>query len=195
MSDNFDKNCVSIGVLVNAKETQAIMWAKKLIDVLKKDLENTFPQFEWHFKIIKRHDFPQDLPLDPLIMLEFGSDLKIEYGLDFVLILTTLPLKPRFEQGVNGVPSVILESAVISLAKIIEEQNSGIAEQAALALVKHILGHLWGLDHNDNSVMRPRKFWSSGGPTDWSDREKQKIIEYLSSVADPRLEETREFVS
>ncbi len=181
---------ISIGLVVDPGESQVEAWVQRLEQELSSGLRRDFPGFDWEFSIIRRRDFPKALPKDPLILLEFGSDIKIEYNLDFVLVFTSFPLKSRFEQGINGVPSNMLETGVITLAKVMETQDSGKATKAALALSKHVLGHLWGLEHNEESVMRPRKFWTGDGPLYWSQHEKKQIEVYLRGVADPRLEET-----
>ncbi|NPA93915.1 MAG: hypothetical protein GXO58_00630 [Thermodesulfobacteria bacterium] len=180
---------VSIGLVVDAKDEMGLKWSSWLKSNLEAELQKEFPQFLWQITLIKRHDFPNESPVDPLILLEFGSDLKIEYGFDFVLMITSMPLKSRFSQGASGVPSNMLETAVISLGKILELENKEKIGKAFMALTKHLLGHLWGLDHNQKSVMRPRKFWDGEPPYDWSPEEKQEIIRHLSQVADPRLEE------
>ncbi len=181
---------ISIGLVVEAGDSQVESWAEWLSEELARGLAADFPGFEWRFLVLRRHDFPRALPKDPLLLLEFGSDVKIEYNLDFVLVLTSYPLKARFEQGINGVPSNLLETGVVTVAKIMENRDPGQARDAVLALSRHVLGHLWGLDHDDHTVMKPRKFWTGQGPVEWGPEEKRQIEKYLKEVADPRLEET-----
>ena len=182
---------VTIGCVLGAGEgvqvRQRVEW---LQDTLCRTLQQDFPEFSWSFRLILRQDFPQKLPLDPLVLLEFGSDIKIEYGFDFFLVLTSMPLRARFGQALNGVPSNMLETGVVTLARLLENENSDDIERAMLALCRHILGHLWGLDHHADSVMRPREFWTGEEPLDWSREEKEEITAYLQDIADPRLEET-----
>ena len=185
-----EKALINIGIVVDARDETASIWAKWLVEQLKEEVEQIFPQFLWRFSILKRRDFSRSVPPDPLNLLEFGSDIKIEYGFDYVLVLTSFPLKSRFEQGVSGVPSNMLETVVISLARILELEDRKRQEKALVSLVKHCLGHLWGLEHNSESVMRPRKFWSGEPPFDWSQQEKRHIYRHLRDIADPRVEET-----
>ncbi len=180
---------IKIGIIIDSNETAAYNWAKYLNETLKRELGNSFPDFKWDFKIIARNDFPQKIPKDPIDLLELGSDIKIEYKFDFVLVFTTLPLKSRFEQGVNAVPSNILETAVISISKILEKYDNQATKKILLILAKHVLGHLWGLEHKDGTVMMDRKFWTPEDPSDWDNEETAQIKEYLLNVADPRLEE------
>ncbi len=182
---------VNTGILIDPLENSQIKaWALFLKDFLKKELSSLFPQFTWEFSLLERHDFPKALPKDPLSLLEFGSDIKIENNYDFLLILTALPLKARFSQGISAVPSSMLETAVISLSKIMECDKEEVKKISVTNLIKHTLGHLWGLDHNDSSVMKPRKSWCHERPLDWTPEEKTHIANFLNSVADPRIEET-----
>ncbi len=180
---------ISIGVVLDAREGRAFDLAELLVKDLEKDLMLAFPDFNWAFRLIQRHDFPRQIPRDPLMLLEFGSDIKIEYGFDFVIVFTTMPLKSRFEQAANAVPSNLLETVVISMSRILENHDESSARKVMIILAKHVLGHLWGLDHNQDTVMQPHKFWSADGPSDWNKDEKEQIREYLSGIADPRLEE------
>ncbi len=163
---NRQRPAVSIGLVLYAKEQDTDNWARWLKDELERCMGEDFPDFSWEISVLKRHDFPGQVPLDPLSLLEFGSDIKIEYGLDYVLVLTTMPMKSRFSQGVNGVPSNMLETGAITLSRILELDDQDKRRRALMSLVRHILGHLWGLDHNDDSVMQPRKFWTGHPPTD-----------------------------
>ncbi len=190
-----EKCVVSIGLVVDGQDAAGSDWAGWLKSELASFLQREFPQFSWQVELVRRQDFPRQTPADPLGLLEFGSDIKIEYGFDFVLVLTSLPLKSRFGQGISGVPSNMLETAVISLSRIVELEDKERMRRALMALVRHLLGHLWGLDHDQDSVMRPRKFWDGEPPLSWSDEEKRQIIQHLSQVADPRVEEKSHFKS
>ena len=182
---------VAVGFLIDAEENREIQFRlQRLQDTIRRDLEQNFPEFSWSFRLILRRDFPRQRPLDPLVLLEFGSELKIEYRLDYLLVLTSMPLMARFDQTVNGVPSNMLETGVISLARPLENLTPGQADRAILALCRHVLGHLWGLGHNEQSVMRPRESWTGDEPLQWNIEEKEQIRDYLRDIADPRLEET-----
>ncbi len=182
---------ISIGLVIDAREQEEMLSNTRwLCSRLSEEFQRDFPDFTWKFRIIQRHDFPQTIPRDPLELLEFGSDIKIEYGFDFLLVFTALPLLARFDQAISGVPSNMLETGVITISRLLEIEDEHEARTAILALSRHVLGHLWGLDHNDQSVMRPRQFWTGEEPTDWSEEEKSEITQYLKDIADPRLEET-----
>ncbi len=182
---------ILLGIVVDASEQQILeapcgLLCKRLED----DLRSKFPMFSWQLKLLVRHDFPQCRPRDPLEILEFISDLKIEYALDFVLGITAIRLVSRFEQAADAVPSNMLEAGVISISRLLEVEDSQKRLQAMLGLCRHVLGHLWGLEHSNDSVMKPREFWTADLPKDWSQEEIEQISNYLSSIADPRLEET-----
>jgi hypothetical protein len=184
---------VSIGLVLNAGEPSEVREiARWLRDTLEESLRHDLPGFTWALPIIYRHDFPAERPQDPLSLLEFGSDLKIEYGLDFVLAITSEPLLARFDQSVNGVPSVMLETGVLSIARQLDQGTPRYVRRSVLGLCRHVLGHLFGLDHSEDTVMRPREFWNAAEPLDWSIKEKKEIAAMLQEIADPRLEETAE---
>ena len=181
---------VSIGLVLSAEESSSVREIVRwLRDTLEESLTRDLPGFTWTLPIITRHDFPVERPQDPLVLLEFGSDLKIEYGLDFVLALTSKPLLARFDQSVNGVPSVMLETGVISIVRQLDQGKPRSVRRSVLGLCRHVLGHLFGLDHREDTVMRPREFWNAAEPLDWNDEEKQEIAAMLGDIADPRLEE------
>lgn len=182
---------ITIGCLLDASEESRVrQQVEGLLKTLAQSLQQDFPEFSWSLRLILRRDFPRSLPMDPLVLLEYGSDIKIEYSLDFLLVLTSLPLKARFAQTVNAVPSNLLETGVISLARLLENMDAADMERALPALCRHVLGHFWGLDHDDHSVMRPRELWAGEELLDWSRQEKEEIRLYLQDIADPRLEET-----
>jgi hypothetical protein len=182
---------VSIGLVLNAGEPsevrEIVRWLR---NTLEESLRHDLPGFTWTLPIIHRHDFPDERPQDPLALLEFGSDLKIEYGLDLVLAITSEPLLARFDQSVNGVPSVMLETGVLSIARQLDQGTPRYVRRSVLGLCRHVLGHLLGLDHSEDTVMRPREFWNAAEPLDWSIEEKKEIAAMLQDIADPRLEET-----
>jgi len=183
-------NSLTIGCIIDAKEDISfINTIKCVIQRLREELKEDFPEFAWSFQLIQRKDFPVSSPLDPIELLEFGSGLKLEYGLDFMLVFTSLPLQARYNQVVNAVPSNMLETAVITLARILENREEHIY-RAAIGLCKHTLGHLWGLEHTEDSVMKPLNLWTNEVNLSWREEEKKHILSYLQKIADPRLEET-----
>ena len=189
--DEIECPLVSIALVINAGEPsevrEIVRWLR---NTLEKSLRRDLPGFTWTLPIIHRHDFPDQRPQDPLALLEFGSDLKIEYGLDLVLAITSAPLMARFDQSVNGVPSVMLETGVLSIARQLDQGTPRYVRRSVLGVCRHVLGHLFGLDHSEDTVMRPREFWNAAEPLDWSVKEKKEIAAMLQEIADPRLEET-----
>jgi hypothetical protein len=188
---NYARPPVAVGLVLHAFEPARVHdEARQLADALRQTLQHDLPEFDWQLRVLARRDFPAEQPQDPLDLLEAGSDIKIEEGFDFLLVLTSAPLLARFDQAVNGVPSSMLETGVLSLARQLDLEEEDAVHRAALGLARHLLGHLFNLDHSDNSVMRPREFWNGSGPLDWSEEEKRQIREFLEDIADPRLEET-----
>ena len=182
---------LSIGIILDKNDPGKIrQQAETLCQALQQSLQKDLPNFLWQIQLLIRHDFPTGMPKDPLALLEYGADIKIEQGFDYLLPLTSAPLVARFTQGANAVVSTMLETGVISISRQLALDEKSAREQAILGLTRHVLGHLFGLDHSDNSVMQPREFWNDQQPLDWSDSEKKEIADHLKDIADPRLEET-----
>ncbi len=176
-------NLISIGLLFDAEEKDL---ERKIIEISKtiyQKFYDLFPQFNWVFNIIKRKHLPLSIPADPIDLLELSSSIKLEYDFDYILLFTEKPLKNRFNDTVNAVPSNMLEVAVISISRFQDNMD------AIIGIVMHCLGHLWGLQHRENSVMKPLSFWKDEIILEWTDEEKEEIIQYLKNIADPRLEE------
>ncbi len=191
LQPNSGRPLLTIGVTLDAAESEQVhRAARKAAKELEQSLQRDLPEFQWIFRVLSRHDLPRETPQDPLALLEFGSDIKIEYGFDFLLVLTSVPLLARFDQATSGVPSTMLETGVISMARLLDLDNPDATHKAVLGLYRHVLGHLFNLDHNDASVMRPREFWTDREPLDWSEEEKRQMVDFLQDIADPRLEET-----
>ena len=185
-----DNLIIKIGFIFNRKEEhQFKSLIHKVRNTLLNDLQKSFKNFNWIVELIERKDFPEINPPDPIILLDYGSSLKLEYNLDFSIVITSDPLKPRFSQFVNAVPSNFLESAVVSFSRILENEEEN-QISSMVNLIKHNLGHLWGLDHSENSVMKPFAMWNENRILDWNEEEKKHINQYLNEIADPRLEET-----
>ncbi len=176
-------NLISIGLLydIDEKDLETIIF--EISKILYKKFNDFFPKFNWIFEVLKRKHLPLGIPADPIDLLEFSSSIKLELNYDYVLIFTEKPLKNRFNDVVNAVPSNMLEVAVISISRFEEDIN------AIIGIVMHCLGHLWGLQHNENSVMKPLSFWRGELILNWSEDEKREIIKHLEAIADPRLEE------
>ena len=182
---------VAIGIVLHGSEAPQVQdQVRRLARTLRRSLQQDLPGFDWVLRVMVRHDFPDEQPQDPLALLEFGSDIKIEQGFDFLLVVTSAPLLARFDQAVSGVPSTMLETGVISIAAQLDLKDRDAMHLAVVGLARHVLGHLFNLDDDDDSVMRPREFWNEREPLDWTEEEKREIGEFLQDIADPRLEET-----
>jgi len=84
----------------------------------------------------------------------------------------------------------MLETGVLSIARQLDQGTPRYVRRSVLGVCRHVLGHLFGLDHSEDTVMRPREFWNAAEPLDWSVKEKKEIAAMLQEIADPRLEET-----
>ncbi|MDQ7031565.1 MAG: hypothetical protein Q9M37_02460 [Desulfonauticus sp.] len=181
---------IVIGIILEKDNDNAVLcqYGEKGLEDLQRLLQREFQELNWEFVVIRRKDFPSGN--DVLELLEYGADLKLEYNLDFSLVLTELPLKSSFHQSVQAVPSAVLETAVISVSGL--EDSFPESERNRFCflnqLILYCLGKLWGLS---NSVIleKERKNLEKLSLT-WSEEEKKDALAYLLKIADPRLEET-----
>ncbi|WP_461834484.1 hypothetical protein [Desulfothermus sp.] len=187
---NKKKETVSIGFLYDVEEIELEVVIDYVIESLKKKFNEIFPQFDWNLKLLSKKNIPLSIPTDPIDLLELGSSIKLEFNFDFVLIYTEKPLKNRFNDIVNAVPSNLFEVAVISVSRFMN-YNTRQYYDSVLGLTMHCLGHLWGLHHSQDSVMKKLYLWKEDLRLDWTDEEKEQILDYLKIIADPRLEETK----
>ncbi len=149
-------------------------------------LADLFPQFHWEMPLVRRHRYPPHGPLDPLELLELGLQEKIHFHWDFSLVVTPNDLHPRQRISTLGVPSSALEVAVMSSALL--GPTTEIPERLA-GLALHMLGHLWGLGHDEQGPMLPPESPESLSCVPFTEAQQIGVLARLEEVADERLEE------
>jgi predicted Zn-dependent protease len=149
-------------------------------------LSEQFPQFHWEMPLIKRRRYPRRGALDPLPLLEMGVQEKIYGAWDYALVIVPNELNPRDRTFTIGVPSSALEVAVISSASLDFDQ---LFSERLGALALHLLGHMWGLEHEDEGPMSPPEDYKSLGVAAFPSKQQVIVIDRLEEVADARLEE------
>lgn len=182
-------NNITLGWIIDKNQDQTFKdYVKACVEQIKTFLQKEFSQFNWECSLIQRKDFPHEA--DPLQLLEFGANLKLEYNFDFCLVITDLPLRSRLNQSISCVPSVVLETAVISTSRIEENfgQDPKKIVQTITNLILYNLIYLWGGDALASEKLK--KDLNSIQNNFCSPLEKAQILEYLQKIADPRLEET-----
>ncbi len=163
---------------------------RALLDGLADDclaqLSRQFPEFAWNLSRLRRPIAEPIGPLDPLTLLELGAEEKLHQHLDLVLVFVPNELIPRNRPFVTGVPSSILEVAVLSSARFMDTQQP---QRHLLGLALHLLGHLLGLAHEEEGVMRLSDEAERLEAVDFSAEARTQIRQRLARIADQRVEE------
>ncbi|MEZ4617543.1 MAG: hypothetical protein R2867_18800 [Caldilineaceae bacterium] len=149
-------------------------------------LEEQFPQFQWQMAIQQEYRYPNYGLLEPLPLLELGVHEKLSRAWDFALVLVPNELCPRARTFTIGIPSSALEVAVLSSARLGPPEQ--LSERIA-ALALHLLGHVWGLEHQDDSPMCPPEACESLLLQPFLAQQQQHATQRLIEVADARVEE------
>ncbi|HRW05502.1 MAG TPA: hypothetical protein P5121_10425 [Caldilineaceae bacterium] len=153
---------------------------------LHTQLEQQFPQFHWQMELVQEYRYPSYGLLKPLPLLEMGVHEKLSRGWDFALVLVPNDLAPRARTFTIGVPSSALEVAVLSSARL--GASASLADSIA-ALALHLLGHVWGLEHEDQSPMCPPESCDILRLHPFSQEQQRNVAHRLAEVADARVEE------
>ena len=186
MSDE-RKPAVHIGWLVATRldEVQSALLDRVMTSVRER-LTRQFPGYDWDMRRIQRRVAPPEGVLDPLVLLELGAEEKLHRRLDLVLVFVPNELMPRNRIYIAGVPSSILEVAVLSSARFMDDPDPA-CHLTGLAL--HLLGHLLGLPHEEAGIMRCTEETTHIQPEDYSPEARALVEERLARIADLRLEE------
>lgn len=153
---------------------------------LEEFLAQQFPEFTWRVDFVDRHRYAPRGALDPLVVLEYGVQEKIAHRWDYALITVTNDLRPRERVSTLGIPSSALETAVLSMAQLGE---AGEVEERLVGLALHLLGHLWGLEHEEEGPMLPPETVSALRVCPFPEEQRLVAVDRLDEVADKRLEE------
>ena len=182
---------VSIGWLLAVDERDAarIEAFQQASQLLRDSLAQQFPQFRWEMPFIRRGFHAPHGALEPLALLEMGVHEKTYHAdWDFVLVVVPNELHARQRIFTIGVPSSALEVGVLSSARI----NWGVNfSDHVAALAAHILGHMWGLEHDSDGLMAAPENCEHLAMIDYTPDQKATIIDRLDEVSDQRLEERK----
>ncbi|MCG8348905.1 MAG: hypothetical protein MI924_14125 [Chloroflexales bacterium] len=151
-------------------------------------LNEQFVRFRWEMPFVNRRRFAPRGALKPLSLLELGVQEKLQYKWDYALVIVPNELEPQRRTFTIGVPSSALETAVLSSAFI--DNPDEISDRLA-ALALYMLGHLWGLKHDESGPMAPPESMDILHLQPFSPQQYHAIEKRLTEVADARLEEQR----
>lgn len=150
-------------------------------------LREQFSGFAWRLEPLERRTFTTRGTLKPLELLELGAEEKLHRRWDFALVVVPNELAPRKRIFAMGVPSSALEVAVLSSARM--DHDAALSERLT-ALALHLLGHLFGLEHDEAGPMTPPAI-ERLEPAPFSSDQQRLVRDRLGDIADPRLEELR----
>lgn len=184
------KPLVSIGCvwMGNDRQDGATAPAQQVCQGLQTTLSEQFPQFTWKISTIQRPGLGNQGKLDPLMLLERGTQEKVEHNWDYALVIVPNELYARDRIYTIGVPSSALEVAVLSTARF---DPSPATPEQIIILALHLLGHLWGLEHQAEGPMHPPENVETPVLLPFHPQEQHAIVDLLEEVADARLEEQR----
>ncbi len=184
------KPVVSVGWIFLSDVSDARLLEKftEAVEKVRSLVKTDFPGFRWEMPFSKRRRYAPHGALDPLELLEVGLLEKTKNGWDYVIVLVSNELQPRYRISTIGVPSSALEVAVLSSSEL--DENDGLDEKIA-ALALHLLGHLWGLSHSEEGPMVPPENYKILSLSSFPDYQKKVIEQRLSEASDARLEEQR----
>ncbi len=184
------KPVVSVGWIFLSDVSDARLLEKftEAVEKVRSLVKTDFPGFRWEMPFSKRRRYAPHGALDPLELLEVGLLEKTKNGWDYVIVLVSNELQPRYRISTIGVPSSALEVAVLSSSEL--DENDGLDEKIA-ALALHLLGHLWGLSHSEEGPMVPPENYKILSLSSFPDYQKEVIEQRLSEASDARLEEQR----
>lgn len=151
-------------------------------------LSAQFPDFHWQIALVNRHRFSPLGAIDPLDLLEFAVQEKIDRRLDYALVVVPNELRFRDRSPTWGVPSSALEVGVLSTKAV--DSSEGMPDCVA-AMALHLLGHLWGLEHCPDGPMRRDRDPADRRPEPFPAEQQRAIVDRLDEVADTRVEEER----
>ncbi len=169
------------------------VWDRELLrayeearDLLLDVLRDQFPEFTWEVPLVEHRVYVPLGALDPLPLLELGAEEKIYRHWDYAIVIVSNELNPRHRIFTIGIPSSALEVAVVSTARL--GRGEKLPERLA-ALILHMLGHLWWLDHSEEGPMRPPDIPEELRLALFPPEQQEELRERLRDIADARLEE------
>lgn len=133
--------------------------------------------------VVYRRQFPPRGALDPLPLLEFGVEAKIDRGWDFALVVVPNGLDPTERTGTDEIPSSALEVGVAS-TEALATADGDLADPLAARTLR-LLGHLWGLPKADRGPMAS----DTAALEKFSATDRETVRLRLGEVSDERMEE------
>lgn len=105
-------------------------------------------------------------PRRPSEFLDEAALHMVKRPFDIVVVVTDVPLTTREERSVEGLASPVSRVVVVSTRRLlrrpgqetVQALDSAAVRWNAATLLVHLLGHVFGADHDDGGVMAPFSF-------------------------------------
>lgn len=164
-------------------------------------LTSRFPEFAWRIPLVSRPELIQPTRAEAVPLLQHGIEERDVNGWDFCLVITNSDLIPRYGARAFAAVSRMLDTAVISTARIDpfafdENVDPGlrteILGERIETLFRHTFGHLCGLGHSldpSNPMYEPEAVDDLTPMGLLDDDQIARMAEFLKTVEDERLEE------
>lgn len=171
------------------------------------DLTTLYPSFEWRLSKLHRPDIGEFSREESSHLLLQAADERDVHNWDFVLLVTSDDLIPRYFSRAMAALSRPLDAAVISLCRLSNEIDHGISTKPTIAntkstktiralrmkaLMLHAMGHWAGLSPGsklESLMHRPTETLELDAMTVFSEAETSRMNRFLTEVGDTRLEE------
>ncbi len=165
-----------------------------------------YPSFNWRLSALHRPDIGEFSREESSHLLLQAADERDVHNWDFVLLVTSDDLIPRYFARAMAALSRPLDAAVISLCRLSNEtdherntndatmdmSSDPIRASRIKALMLHAMGHWAGLSQKDEleSLMhRPKEMLELDAMSMFSELETSRMNQFLTEVGDTRLEE------
>ena len=191
---------ISAGPLTSDEFTDIRTAGKQLLD----ELLILYPAFDWRLSRLHRPDIGEFSREESSHLLLQAADERDIHNWDFVLMVTSDDLIPRYYSRAMAALSRPLDAAVISLCRLSNEsdiinQNTKAPIKSNLirthrikTLMLHAIGHWAGLAPAKNIerlMHQPSEVLELDAMADFSEAEASRMNRFLAEVGDTRLEE------
>lgn len=202
-----DESCarplIEIGWIIAGKldepDRQATLKAR---EESREWLRDAFQELEWKMPLIEREEVTgNSQQVESVELLDYSVTERNLRHWDFTLIITSADLVSHYKKDAMSVVSRSLQAAVISTARIdprahhpnvSRETRINVMARRIRSLVIHLVGHLAGLEHEEDDESYMASFETVGDldrANRLGDKFEKRFLAGLHQVADRRLEE------
>jgi len=183
---------------LDATDREAIVRAR---ETSQEWLREAFPQFDWRLPIVEREELVQGQRVEAVVLLDSSVTERNLRHWDFTLIVTGADLISHYQNDMFAAVSRSLQAGVISTARIdpraydklvTDQRRVHVMAGRIESLALHAIGHLGGLEHDDDPGSFMAGFETIGDldmPLRLGQEAQRRLQRGFADVADRRLEE------